>query len=354
MKGCSLFSGAGIAEAFLGELGVKIVVANELKEARANLYSALYKDTKMVCGDIRDKNVFKRILDESEDIDFLMATPPCQGLSIAGKNRSFNEMTLDERNHLIKKVIEFIQIKKPKYVLIENVPSILKLFLPHKGKLISIQELLTKLFENEYHVEASILDASDYGVPQTRKRAIIKLYKKGLKWDWPSKEKKVTVRGSIGHLPTLEPGEKSNIPWHFARKHTKEHILWMKNTPTGKSAFENEHYFPKKNDGEKIRGYLSTYRRIKWDEPAPTITIRNDTISSQRNVHPGRKRKDGTYTDARVLTPLELMLLSSLPENWNVPEDTPELLLRQCIGEGVPPLMIKKLLWTAVKNEKNN
>ena len=93
-----------------------------------------------------------------------------------------------------------------------------------------------------------------------------------------------------------------------------------------------------------MKAYGSTYRRIKWNEPAPTITIRNDAISSQRNVHPGKKRKNGEYSDARVLTPLEIMILSSLPEDWNVPSDTPELLLRRCIGESIPPLLTKKII----------
>ena len=83
---------------------------------------------------------------------------------------------------------------------------------------------------------------------------------------------------------------------------------------------------------------------MKWDEPAPTITIRNDAISSQLNVHPGRLKPDGTYSDARVLTPLELMLLSSLPPNWKIPDDTPELLIRKCIGECIPPLLIKQIV----------
>jgi DNA (cytosine-5)-methyltransferase 1 len=72
--------------------------------------------------------------------------------------------------------------------------------------------------------------------------------------------------------------------------------------------------------------------------------MRNDCISSQRNVHPGRLQPDGTYSDARVLTPLELMLLNSLPADWNLPEDTPEILIRQIIGESIPPLMIKKIV----------
>ena len=118
----------------------------------------------------------------------------------------------------------------------------------------------------------------------------------------------------------------------------------MKHTATGTSAFSNEVFYPQKEDGTRIKGYESSYRRIKWDEPAPTITIRNDAISSQRNVHPGRLQEDGTYSDARVLTPYELMILTSLPSDWNIPDDTPEILIRQVIGESIPPLMVEKIV----------
>nr|WP_269322088.1 DNA cytosine methyltransferase [Neisseria meningitidis] len=145
-------------------------------------------------------------------------------------------------------------------------------------------------------------------------------------------------------MPSIESGQKSNVKWHFARTHAPEHIIWLKNTPTGRSAFDNIEHYPKKKNGEKIKSYNTTYRRMEWDAPAPTITIRNDAISSQLNVHPGRSMPDGTYSDARVLTPLELMLLTSLPIDWNIPDDTSELLIRQCIGESIPPLLIKKIV----------
>jgi len=345
LRGVSLFSSAGIGEAFFKDVGIEIVVANELLEDRAKLYSKLYPDTKMVVGDILDKKIFKNILKNTDkNIDFLIATPPCQGMSMAGKNRNQKAMLKDQRNHLVFKIIDFINIKKPSYILIENVPSFLKLKLPFKHKLLTLEEILSTLYGKEYEIEARVMDTSEYGVPQKRNRAIIKMHKKGLQWTWPTKEKSKTVREVIGSLPSLEAGQSSKLHWHFAREHSANHILWMKNTPTGKSAFENKKYYPQKDDGTKIKSYMTTYRRIKWDEPAPTITMRNDAISSQLNVHPGRKLKNGMYSDARVLTPLELMLLSSLPESWNPPRDTSEILIRKCLGESVPPLLLKKVV----------
>lgn len=344
MKGLSLFSSAGIGETFLGELGLDIITANELISKRANLYRSIYPDTNMICGDISNEGVFDRIIENSKDIDFIIASPPCQGMSVAGKNRSIDTMAEDERNYLFLYVVEAIKRLKPKFVLIENVPNLLKLKIYYKDNFRTIMDILAMEFSDEYLIEDGIMNSSEYGVPQNRLRAIIKIYKKNIKWPWPTKvEKKVTVRECIGNLPSLEAGESSNIKWHFARNHSQEHIKWMKHTPTGCSAFDNAENYPQKKNGERIKGYNSSYRRIAWDEPSPTITIRNDAISSQRNVHPGRLLGDGTYSDARVLTPLELMLLNSLPKNWNIPDDTPEILIRQCIGESIPPLLMKKI-----------
>lgn len=344
--GISLFSSAGIGEAYLESIGVDIVVANELIPKRADLYKKIYPNTHVVCGDISNSEIFKQIVNISPDkIDFLLASPPCQGMSIAGKNRDSNSLSSDKRNYLILYAVDMIKIKNPSYILIENVPTLLKLKIVYKNKMMSILELLNLEFGNEYEIFGEIIDSADYGVPQTRLRAIIRMHKKDKIWKEPIKvSKKVSVADAIGHLPSLESGETSEIQWHFARKHSESNVLWMKHTPTGQSAFKNDIHFPKKSDGTRIKGYESSYRRMNWDRPAPTITIRNDCIASQRNVHPGRKRADNTYSDARVLTPLELMLLNSLPKDWNIPADTPELLIRQCIGESIPPLMVKSLV----------
>lgn len=345
LKGISLFASAGIGETYFKDVGIDIVVANELLEKRANLYSSISPETKVVCGDITNEKIFNRIISFCPDkVDFMLASPPCQGMSVAGKNRCQETMESDKRNYLITYVVKAIKLMAPEYVLIENVPALLKLKLIYDSEYRTVLEILEYEFGSEYIIDSAVIDSSDYGVPQTRLRAIIKMHKPNTVWNWPAKREKVTVEQAIGNLPSLEAGEKSNIKWHFARKHTKENILWMKHTPTGESAFSNPVYYPQRKDGTRIKGYESSYRRIRWDAPSPTITIRNDCIASQRNVHPGRLMPDGTYSDARVLTPLELMLLNSLPADWNIPDDTPELLIRQCIGESIPPLMLKEIV----------
>ena len=61
MKGVSLFSSAGIGEVYLKEMGIEIIVANELLEKRAKLYKDLYPETDVVIGDIADDKIYKEI-----------------------------------------------------------------------------------------------------------------------------------------------------------------------------------------------------------------------------------------------------------------------------------------------------
>lgn len=135
MKGLSLFSSAGVGETYLADCGVDIIVANELVERRANLYRALYPECNMICGDITDVSVFDSIIEASNGIEFMIASPPCQGMSVAGKNRHQDTMVNDKRNYLVNYVFEAIEKLKPRFVLIENVPMLLKFQLPYKGEI---------------------------------------------------------------------------------------------------------------------------------------------------------------------------------------------------------------------------
>lgn len=342
-----MFSSAGVGEAYLHQNRFECAVANELEHKRANFHKYLYPKSHMVSGDICVKANFDEFINKSLEnkIELLIATPPCQGFSLSGKNKSHDQMKNDERNFLVFKVLEAIEILKPQYILIENVPRFLKLFYALEGEFYSIIDLLKKKLGNEYEVDYRILNAMNFGIPQNRKRAFIKIYKKGLTWDWPSESNNIiTLRKAIGHLPSIESGQRSKHKLHFGRKHNDQHILWMKHTPTGKSAFDNKDYYPMDSEGNKLNGYHDAYARMSWDKPAPTITIRSDAISSNSKVHPGRKKQDGTYSDARVLSILELLILSSLPEDWNIPEWASEILIRQIIGESVPPLLMSKIL----------
>lgn len=348
MKTLTLFTNVGIDEWYLHTEGIEVVVANELLEDRAKFYRKLYPNTNMICGSITDPDVYNKIVKASQGIELIIATPPCQGMSQANALRAQKD---DPRNSLIKKVVSLINELDPKHVLIENVSGMANTFINHKGKTVNIMEYIKNNIPKKYTINSEVLNASDHGTPQHRKRLITLISSKGL-WEMPQKqEKKITVRQAIGHLPSIEAGEKTDIPWHFGRKHNDNHILWMKHTPTGKTAFDNKVHFPQTKDKKtglirKIKGFNTTYKRIKWDEPSPTIGMTNGSINSQNNVHPGNLLEDGTYSDARVLSVKELVILCGLPETCFDKYEgiVTENFLRHVIGECFPPKMCLEII----------
>ena len=227
--------------------------------------------------------------------------------------------------------------------------------------------------EQSYKIyDDSIFNAADFGVPQSRKRSITRMVSKDISFEWKrpvQNDSVITMREAIGHLPTLDPlvrqeNKRKHFPnyehkrdqgykiskWHYPPTHSWHHIEWMMHTPSGKSAFENNVYYPQKKDGKRINGRISTYKRFAWDKPANTLTQNNGVISSAICVHPGRlvfdndQEQKRLYSDPRALSIYELMILSSLPLDWDIPEWASEKLIRNGIGEGIPPLLIKKII----------
>ena len=365
LKALSLFANVGIAETYLKEVGVDVVVANELLPERARFYQHLYPECNMICGDIQDAKVFKSIqaAAKKSQVNFIIATPPCQGMSPAGKKDSF-----DPRNQLITYAVDMIEILQPKFVLLENVMQQLKTMVRHKGELVLIPDYLKARLEAHYRFnENPVIDMKFYGVPQQRKRAIYLLARKDTNIDWqfpPKEEKIVTLRDAIGQLPSLdplivEPEYRYKLPdyekkrdaglkvskWHYAKAHLWRHVEILQHTPEGQSARQNKVFFPKKDDNTPIKGAPRTYMRMSWDRPAPTITIQNASVTSFQTIHPGRlTTKKGIYSDPRVLSIFELMRVSTLPDDWSIPEWASESLIRRVIGEGIPPLLVKKIV----------
>jgi DNA (cytosine-5)-methyltransferase 1 len=368
IKGLSLFANVGIAEAYLEDVGVDILLANEINPQRAELYSYLYPKTEMICGDITDKVVRADVINKSKQygINFVIATPPCQGMSEAGSRDPD-----DVRNQLIYFAIDVIKEVKPDFILLENVPKNLTTYIKVDGEKILIPDYIKKELKLEYNFNNStLIMAKDHGVPQLRERNIFLLVKKNLDitWEFPEKEKEVTLEDAIGHLPSLDPLLREGYDftvkkfpdyekkrqegllvskWHYPPKHSWKQVEWMIHTPTGKSAIYNEKYYPKKDDGSEIKAHHNHYRRMNWNKPSRTITQNNGVISSLACVHPGRPYYHNDvvlYSDPRVLSLFEIFKVMTLPENWNLPSSINETFVRRVIGEGIPPLLVKKIM----------
>lgn len=375
LTGLSLFANVGVAEAYFKDIGADIVLANELLPDRARFYADVYPDTEMICGDITQDAIKSIIITKAKEkkVDFIIATPPCQGMSKLGAMKP-----KDVRNQLVYYAVEIIKEIKPKFVLIENVPQALITKIEVDGDIMLIPEYLKRELASEYNInEDQRVKAMDHGVPQMRPRCIFLFSRKdtGVKWEFPAPEEHiVTLKEALKDIPSLDPylreGYDETIKlfpeyeakkirglnfskWHYPPTHNKRHAEWMMHTPSGTSAIYNEVYYPQKKDGERISAHENQYRRHSWDKPCRTITQNNGVISSLCCVHPGYpyKTTDGEtlYSDPRVLSIYELLVVSSLPANWNIPSWANENFIRHVIGEGIPPLLVKKIMIELLK-----
>lgn len=375
LVGLSLFSNVGVAEAYFKEIGIDIAVANEIVEERAKFYSDVYPDTEMICGDITDDSIRAQIIETATEkhVDFIIATPPCQGMSKLGSMDPH-----DVRNQLVYYAVDVIKAVQPKYILIENVPQALKTRINVGAEKMLIPDYLAKELEDEYFVnEDQRVKAMEHGVPQMRPRCIFLFSRKdtGIKWDFPPVENHVVnLEEALKGIPPLDPmlreGKEETIKlfpdyekkaeeglkvskWHFPPTHNRRHVQWMMHTPSGTSAIYNEVYYPQKPDGTRISAHENQYRRHAWEKPCRTITQNNGVVSSLCCVHPGYPYKNDAgeqlYSDPRVFSIYELLIVSSLPTDWPIPDWANESLIRHVIGEGIPPLLVKKIMMELIK-----
>lgn len=372
IKGLSLFANVGVAEAMFESIGVEIVLANELIEKRARFYSDVYPNAKMICGDITDDAVRTQIVELAIElgVNLIIATPPCQGMSVAG-----NRDPDDPRNQLIYYAIDVIKRVNPSFVMLENVPKQLTTKITVDGRKIRIPDYIKRELQEAYVFNDNTLaKARDFGVPQLRERNIFLLVKKefGFKWEFPEKQDEVTLEMAIGHLPSLDPMLREGMAltlekfpdfekkkalglsvskWHHPPTHPWRHVEWMMHTPTGKSAIYNEVYYPQKADGSEIKAHHNHYRRMNWDKPSRTITMFNGFISTLATVHPGRPYEENgelLYSDPRALSVYELLIVMSIPTDWPIPDWADDSFLRSVIGEGIPSKMARDILYQLV------
>ena len=162
-----LFAGAGGLSEGLSEAGFHSLFASEIVPVYANTYKLNHPGAKVFTADIRSLDAGEVLSDLGLDrgqLDLLAGGPPCQGFSINAPVRS----VLDQRNHLFKEYLRFVDTFAPRAVLIENVPGLVSF--EHGATLHAILDALAQL---GYGADVRILGAAYYGVPQMRWRTII-------------------------------------------------------------------------------------------------------------------------------------------------------------------------------------
>ncbi len=161
LKMIDLFCGAGGLSLGFTQEGFVTALANDIQECCVDTYAHNHPETprnKIILGDVKDVADNIENLVDINAIDIIVGGPPCQGFSMANRQRLID----DPRNHLYKNYVEIVRKVQPKFFVMENV----------KGML-SVAEQVKEDFRNiGYTVECHILNAKDYGVPQNRERLI--------------------------------------------------------------------------------------------------------------------------------------------------------------------------------------
>lgn len=339
-----LFSGAGGLSIGIEKAGFCIVLANEIEKDFATSFKMNHPNTKMICKDIRQVDFYVELKKLGlSKVDLVSGGPPCQGFSTVGsKNKE------DPRNGLFYEYLRAVKETQPNYIIFENVAGFKTMY---QG--IAYKTLINELNDLGYDTTSSVLEASDYGLPQIRKRTIIIGWKKGLvavnlptpthfnESGLLNSTKKLTLMDAISDLPELKANQVNlkylETPQHpyQIRLRGEEVALTEHNSANyGAKMLEILSLIPRGgtvNDlPERLRPkkyFSNTYARLLPDRPSPTITRNFGTPSSSRCVHPFQDRALSTREGAR---------LQGFPDNYVFYGSKTSKNLQ--IGNAVPPI----------------
>lgn len=300
-----------------------------------------------------------------QTVDVISGGPPCQAYSLAGRISDKNGMRYDYRNFLFESYIKIVDYFRPKIVVFENVEGILSA-IPTGEKIV---DLIKKKFDEiGYEIindirSYALLDLSEFGVPQKRRRVIIVgIRRDSCKIDYQRilinfyvnhlsnvKEKEIkTVWDAISDLPPIYPlpvqngrnayANKNNVNGHKARFHNKrdQEIFYILAKDIEEKKYEYasskkliDLYFQK-------TGKLSNiykYHVLRWDEPSNTIPahLKKDGL---RHIHPDAMQM-------RTITVREAARLQTFDDDFEFNES--QVANFEMIGNAVPPLFSKKL-----------
>ncbi|MDY0161252.1 MAG: DNA cytosine methyltransferase, partial [Bacteroidales bacterium] len=379
----SLFSSAGVGCYGFKQNGFECIATNELLTKRLKIQAFNEKckyESGYISGDITKKEVRQQLLKELDfwkkkhkikTPDVLIATPPCQGMSVANHKKNDEK----SRNSLVVESIKLTKKILPKYFVFENVRAFLNTTCTDIDEIDKpINEAIKYNLGGNYNILSKIVNFKEYGSNSSRTRTLVIGVRKDIPnitpYDlFPKKQEARTLNQLIGNLPSLkEMGEVSNDIFHSYREFDQRMLPWIENLKEGQSAFENteptriphriingEIVYNKSKNGDK-------YARWYWDKEGPCVHTRNDILASQNTVLP---------SDNRVFSIRELMRMMSIPESFEWSHiktkelnklselekkaflKKEELNIRHCLGEAVPTEVFKSIASNIKKVNSN-
>jgi DNA (cytosine-5)-methyltransferase 1 len=336
MNVIDLFSGVGGLSLGFEQNGFNVIFANEINKDISYSYKKNFPKTECLTKDILQVDLKKEFSRFKKKVSIIIGGPPCQGLSQKGKRKWFS----DKRNFLFNNFLHIVEIVQPEFVLIENVPNLIT---ADNGFFL---KEISKIFDKiNYKINAKILEAKRFGVPQIRRRAFILARRKNIDFELEETNGLKTYLGkAIDDLPKLKSGEgiefvnynkqpfteyqkimrlgSSGVWNHISTNHSKIALQRMQYMKIGGTRLD----LPKEHLTGSI--YSGTWSRLDPNSFARTITTRFDTPSSGQFTLP--------FQD-RCLTVREAARVQSFPDNFIFYGKKTNQMIQ--VGNAVPPLI---------------
>lgn len=354
-KVIDLFCGCGGLSEGFKLAGYEIIGGIDFNQAAIDTFRLNFTEAKGICGDLlkMDKAKILQEFGSLNDIDVIIGGPPCQGFSSANRWQKEEE---DPRNKLFFEFVKFVDLAKPKAILIENVQGILT-----KNNGYAKKRIYEIFEERGYTVNNCILNAADYGVPQYRKRNFFVMLKGDRKFNFEHIKMvaiPVTVKEAIGELYDFDSHETDSAlvlthepktPYQKFLRDESNMVLNHQVRYPAEKVQKRISFVPQGGNWKDVPTELwpsdrqnrhsSAYKRLNEEDRSCTI----DTGNAHSNYfHP-------LYN--RIPTPREAARLQSFPDNF-VFDGTRGAIYRQ-IGNAVPPLLAKAIA-EALKEELDN
>ena len=371
----SLFSSAGVGCFGFKTAGYECIATNEIIPRRLEIQKFNHKckyESGYICGDVTKQETKDYLFSQIDlwkrkecikRVDVLIATPPCQGMSVANHKKTDNEIV---RNSLVIESIKIIKEINPKFFVFENVPAFMKtLCTDVDGKEKPISEAIENNLGEKYSYVSRVINFKNYGACSSRQRTLVIGVAREFSDEispielFPEIEPEKTLRQVIGDMKSLQFGEiDSEDFYHSFRTYPKHMQAWIHDLKEGESAFDNKDVKKRPHqikDGkivENTRKNADKYTRQCWDKVGPCVHTRNDQLASQNTIHP---------KDDRVFSIRELMRMMTIPDTFcwverNLDElnalseaekkallKKEEVKIRQSLGEAVPTQIFGKI-----------
>ena len=379
----SLFSCAGVGCYGFHQAGFECIATNELSSRRLQIQkynNKCIRDEGYIEGDITQPSIKQQMFDEVVwwkenkclmDVDVVIATPPCQGMSIFNHKKNPQDIV---RNSLVVESLNLVKEIRPKFFVFENVPAFMNTeCIIGDDERCGIREAYNRILGTDYSFYADTINFKYYGSNSSRIRTLIIGVRKDLAQYispielFPNRVEERTLRETIGDLPSLNVmGEICpNDIMHSFRAYPERMRTWIADLKEGESAFDNSN--PQKRphkidkEGNRVENVNKTgdkYKRQIWDRCGLSVHTRSDQLASQNTVHP---------RDDRVFSIRELMRMMTIPETFAWSEKTyvelnalslaekksflkkEEINIRQCIGEAVPTIVFRSIANNIIK-----